>query len=1021
LGYKKKAMMKNKAEQPKKWGTSVLLAAMLLTVLSLSQPAFSQVNLAGSWATGTSHTKEAGTDRALIFIAHGELTSSMNLSNVSYGGQSMTKVIDRNYYSGSGAYAYAAAYILNEAGVAAASSGTFTVTWSATPSEVKYASVFLSNVNQTTLVGASASGGGTSNPVTTSALATSNNDMVIDAATCGNTGTYTLNNGFTQGTYQSSGSSTGVTGYKSATGASETPSASHSNINGNRQVIIGFVVNGTAPDPNKASNPDPFNGATNVGVTTDLSWTAGAGATSHDVYFGTDSNAHNNPKHTVDTNSYDPPGDLEIDTTYYWAVDSNANGTIYPGDDWNFTTLIPVQVGDRVAGNMMLINDNGGWCWYQDDKIIYDPVGGNILVSTAGGNGFGGVSGTRTNDMDTTTFNIATGKRTRVVAREGFGGDDHNMGAFWIRPDGRYLHVYAPHYSANDDTYFRLATYPNDGSAWGSEHSYNWKTIPGPTRPTETQDLSYTNVHYLSGEGTGKGRLYNIARVFTRTPNISYSDNWGDPNTWKYMGRLNKPVGGATYSNFYHKFRGNGVDRIDFIGCENHPRNYNNSIYHGYIKGGKAYNSYGTIIDSNLFNADACSIQAFTPVFIADQSQGPTSYHTGWTNEIELDKNGFPVCLFQTRYGTQTWGDGSGQNNIGAADHRFFYGRFDGSNWHITELCKMGTGLHTPEQDYLGIGCIHPDDANLIYVSTPFDPRDDSELEHHEIFKGVTYDNGATWDWTQITIDSTEDNIRPAIPKWDAYNTAVFWTRGSYPGQENYDFVVVGMVEEENVTLGLVNYIDASPSNTKNADDTNFAPTGPSGNAGTADSRWHEYTGYGNGGSCYTAGDGGTENVPTIKTTITGLSDGTYDVFAYFWCDPNANWGIRGGFESSDLLCFNKQSSQFAEASQFSGPVDVIDTEILYRVYIGRKEVSGGALVDVYIDNYDSSFSGNVPTRTTYDGVGVASVITGAIPGDLNGDGKVNLIDIAVLGQGWLTTYDIDTLADIADNWLFGT
>jgi len=37
--------------------------------------------------------------------------------------------------------------------------------------------------------------------------------------------------------------------------------------------------------------------------------------------------------------------------------------------------------------------------------------------------------------------------------------------------------------------------------------------------------------------------------------------------------------------------------------------------------------------------------------------------------------------------------------------------------------------------------------------------------------------------------------------------------------------------------------------------------------------------------------------------------------------------------------------------------------------------VSGGAPIVVYLDNYDSAYSGNVPTRTTYDGVGAALVI----------------------------------------------
>jgi hypothetical protein len=185
----------------------------------------------------------------------------------------------------------------------------------------------------------------------------------------------------------------------------------------------------------------------------------------------------------------------------------------------------------------------------------------------------------------------------------------------------------------------------------------------------------------------------------------------------------------------------------------------------------------------------------------------------------------------------------------------------------------------------------------------------------------------------------------------------------------------------------------------------------------------------------------GTENVPTIKTTINGLADGTYDVFAYYWCIPtwdvNSNnggttapasfdandWGIRAGFDPNDanmMLCFFRQSSQFADATQFSGPITVTGTGVqLYRIYIGRKTVSGGTPVVVYLDNYDSTYTGNKPSRTTYDGVGVALVIPK--DGDLNWNGKVDFIDFAILGQGWLTIYDMDILADIADNWLFGT
>lgn len=697
---------------------------------------------------------------------------------------------------------------------------------------------------------------------------------------------------------------------------------------------------------------------------------------------------------------------------------------------------------DVVAGNMMLINDNGGWCWYQDDKIYYDPCGGNVLTSTAGqGSGFGGVGGTRSSAMDSTTFNIATGNRSRFTAHSGGGGDDHNMGAFLIRPDGRYLHMYCPHYSSpgwssgQPLTYYRLSTNPYDGSAWGSEQSYNWSTISGISVGAGGQ-LTYTNLCYMSAEGTGNGRLYNIVRWNNVTPNIGYSDDWGA--TWKYMGVLNSEtiVG---YSNYYHKFRSNGVDRIDFIGCEAHPRDYNNCIYHGYIKGGKSYDSYGNVIDSNLFDQSAPQIGAFTRIFTA-ATPAANTYHTGWTVELELDKNGYPVCLYQTRHGTTPYGTQSGEwGYAGADDHRLFYARFDGSSWKSTELCMLGTGTRPGEQDYTGIGCIHPNDANLIYVSTNFDPRTDVNVGRREIFKGVTYDDGNSWNWTQITFNSTADNIRPAIPpNWDANNTAVFWTRGyDYSAEEAYNFVLVGMVEEENKTLGLVNYTDASKSNTTNADGSQFSPTGPDSNLGGG-GKWHEYTGYGNGGSCYIAGAAGTETVPMIKTTVSGLADGTYDVFAYYWCVPtpesgtsggfdSSDWGIRASFDPNNLLCFFRQSSQYADASQFSKPVTVTGTGVqLYRIYIGRKTVSGGGggggSISVYLDNYDSTFTGNKPSRTTYDGIGVASVITGGcIPGDLDCDGKVDFIDFAILGQGWLTTYDMDTLADIAYNWLYGT
>jgi hypothetical protein len=111
-----------------------------------------------------------------------------------------------------------------------------------------------------------------------------------------------------------------------------------------------------------AYEPHPSNGE--VGVRRDivLSWTPGAYAKKHDVYFGTDlskvtdANRTNTldvlvSKNQADT-TYDPPGFLKADTTYYWRIDE-VNGppgyTIYKGDVWNFKTLgtgVGVVIGD---------------------------------------------------------------------------------------------------------------------------------------------------------------------------------------------------------------------------------------------------------------------------------------------------------------------------------------------------------------------------------------------------------------------------------------------------------------------------------------------------------------------------------------------------------------------------------------------------------------------------------------------------------------------------------------------------
>jgi hypothetical protein len=96
--------------------------------------------------------------------------------------------------------------------------------------------------------------------------------------------------------------------------------------------------------PEKAGNPSPADSATNVSITTDLSWDAATGADNYDVYFGTSSPGNFQGNQTGTT--FDP-GTMDENTTYYWRIDpNNGNGTT-TGDVWSFTTEASGPVTDE--------------------------------------------------------------------------------------------------------------------------------------------------------------------------------------------------------------------------------------------------------------------------------------------------------------------------------------------------------------------------------------------------------------------------------------------------------------------------------------------------------------------------------------------------------------------------------------------------------------------------------------------------------------------------------------------------
>ncbi|MGA9365529.1 MAG: T9SS type A sorting domain-containing protein [Bacteroidota bacterium] len=619
---------------------------------------------------------------------------------------------------------------------------------------------------------------------------------------------------------------------------------------------------------------------------------------------------------------------------------------------------------DLVKGNLIQFNDNGAWCWYQDERAVIDfATNKMVLGSVASGSGVGGSA--RNGVIDAVIFDLQSGTSQRYPLAQ-FSCDDHNAPGILVRPDGKYIAMYAQHYDQYNSRY-RIFS----GSTWTPEQRFDWTTIPGGTDYT----IAYSNLYYLSKEG----RMYNFARANHRCPNLLYSMNMGD--SWLYGGILATNTSN-TYNKGYYKYWGNGVDRIDFIFTEQHPRDTTTSIYHGYIENGKSYRSDGVVADDNIL--DTLSIPSFgnfTKVFGDNTMLAGYLMRRCWNTDVVRYADGTIVTIVTARTSQYNGSDASIN-----PEHAYIYCRYNGSTWTSTYLGKAGYKMYSSEADYVGNAAVHPNDPNTIYISTSFDPRDSTvNLGVREIFKGVTSDEGATWTWTPITQNSVRNNFRPIVPRWDNNKTALLWWRGTYTSAQLFDAAVVGIIDSNSETIRPKSYVDATPANTTLATGDSLVATGPDPNQGAADNRWHIRTGYGNGGSVLTSAEptGSGENAPALKTRVTVPQAGTYDVWVNFWANPSTgnDWRIKAGLSPSSMQLFRQMACKEVELGDHDRTLVLSGSgsTFLYQAYLGRVQVSGGDTFDVFVD--DSAVQVGTPNtlkgdidRTWYDGVSYANL-----------------------------------------------
>ena len=437
------------------------------------------------------------------------------------------------------------------------------------------------------------------------------------------------------------------------------------------------------------------------------------------------------------------------------------------------STLVALGWGTTVAGaeprvggaEVVVFSNDGGWCWFEDPRAIVQE-GKLIMGTVANGRSDPG----RRGDIEAVVFDLK--KRTRTVCElhDQLQADDHNSPVFLARGDGRILTVYAKHGPENR-FYYRISA-PNDPTKWGPVETYV---------PSQSTRLTYQNLFQLSGE---TNRIYNFFRGLDSSwkPSFVYSDDGGE--SW----RTGNVVIRSPAARPYVRYASDGAETIHLFYTEGHPRDFNNSVYHIFYRGGGLHRTDGTRVAT--LREGINNPNEGTRIFQGDAD------HVAWCSDIELDSDGKPYVAYSVQTGSA--GLPSGQ---GGGDHRYRYARWDGREWRDHQMAFAGTRLYAGEDDYTGLAALDPNDPNRVYISTNADPETGAPLissadgkRHWEIFQGATNDGGRSWTWAPITKNSSQDNLRPIKPRSRDYDI-LLWLRGEYRSYTDYSLEVVGIVD----------------------------------------------------------------------------------------------------------------------------------------------------------------------------------------------------------------------------------
>ncbi|HYQ58214.1 MAG TPA: BNR-4 repeat-containing protein [Draconibacterium sp.] len=408
------------------------------------------------------------------------------------------------------------------------------------------------------------------------------------------------------------------------------------------------------------------------------------------------------------------------------------------------------------------LNDDGAWCWFSDPRAIYGNE--NEIIT-------GWVK--KDGSIEVASLNIASGESKFNNIYPEFEFDDHDNPAFTMLPNGNIFTMYAWH-APDKGVVSNTTTNGTDVASFGENVVYKPKTDELLKNfPRET--YTYANPFVLSEENN---KLFVFGRWIGFKPNVIISEDNG--NTWseQYVVMSDKPF--TPGNRPYVKYHSNGKSKIHMIFTDGHPRvEPTNSVYYCYYENGAFWKVDGSKIctlDELPFHVTDASV-----VYKADEEKG-----RAWICDV-VEKDGTPYILY-TRHPQET-------------DHRYHYAWYNSSTsgWEDYEICKAGKwfpqtpeGRREREPHYMGNMTFNPNKPNEIYLS-----REINDV--FEIEKRTTNDGGKTWDILPVTQNSTLDNVRPYVPRYQPEDakTVVLWMENQkYVHYTNFDSRIKYIVEE---------------------------------------------------------------------------------------------------------------------------------------------------------------------------------------------------------------------------------